>query len=287
MRSYLSAVLIVLVAVLVPMSAVAVWADREIGDTGRYVAAMAPLAEDPAVQNAVARRVTDEVTQEIDLGPLQEGATQLIGEAVVSFTGTDAFQQTWNTVNRATHAAFKDALNDGSGNKVTLDLAPVAEEVKQQLVADGVPFADQIPVEPTEVTVLESDRLGTWREIYRLLQLGGFWLPVATLVAAVGAILLALRRLGALAWLGVAVAVGAVLLLITVVAGRGITLDDLPPDLDRAAAGAVYDALTSPLRTAAWVVLAAGAVLAVGAWLTGRLRRRGTLERQPAGVRPV
>src|SRR5690348_13555095 len=49
-RTFLSAVLIVLVALLVPAGAVAYWADHELGDADRYTAAMAPLAENPAVQ---------------------------------------------------------------------------------------------------------------------------------------------------------------------------------------------------------------------------------------------
>ncbi len=54
---------------------------------------------------------------------------------------------------------------------------------------------------------------------------------------------------------------------------RRLTLDDLPPDIDRAAAGAVYDALTAFLRTTAWVVLVAGLAVALAAWVTGRVRR--------------
>lgn len=52
-----------------------------------------------------------------------------------------------------------------------------------------------------------------------------------------------------------------------------LTLDDLPADIDRPAAGAVYDALTAFLRTTAWVVLVIGLTAALAAWVTGRLRR--------------
>lgn len=57
MRTILSAVLIVLAALLVPASAVAYWADRELGDADRYTAAMSPLAAAPAVQGVVVTQV--------------------------------------------------------------------------------------------------------------------------------------------------------------------------------------------------------------------------------------
>ncbi|MDJ0461937.1 hypothetical protein [Streptomyces sp. H27-C3] len=286
MRTFLSTALIALVAVLVPLSALAVWADREIGNTDRFVSATAPLAADADVQSAVSDRVTDEAMKQIDLGPLQGGAAQLLNDAVTSYTGTPGFQKVWNTVTRTTHQALVDALNNGSGDSVTIDLAPVTAQVKQQLTDSGLPFANQIPVDHTDITVLESDRLGTWRDVFHTLEIAGIWLPIATLLLTATALLLAVRRLRALTALGLALAVGAILLGITVAVARGITLDDLPPDVDRPAAGAVYDALTATLRTTMWVVLAAGLVLAAAAWLTARLRTRRS-EPRPVPMKPL
>ncbi|MEN8649630.1 hypothetical protein ABCR94_02995 [Streptomyces sp. 21So2-11] len=289
MRTFLSAALIALVAVLVPLSALAVWADREIGNTDRFVSTMAPLAGNTDVQSAVADRVADEIMKQLDLGPLQGGAAQLLTDAVSSYTGTAGFQQVWNTVIRSTHQALVDALNDSGGdsggNTVTIDLAPVTAQVKQQLTDEGFPFAEQIPVNHTEITVLESDRLGTWRDVFHALGIAGIWLPIATLLLTATAFLLAVRRLRALMAVGLALAVGAILLGITVAMARGIALDDLPRDVDRPSAGAVYDALTASLRTTAWVLLAVGLVLAAAAWLTDRLRNRRAGSR-PAPTKP-
>ncbi|MEV0090269.1 hypothetical protein [Streptomyces sp. NPDC050738] len=286
MRRLLSAALTALIFLLVPLSALSVWASAEVGDTDRYVAAMAPLAGDTAVQNAVADRVTDEVMKNIDAGPIQSGVQDLVRQAVLSFAGSDAFQTAWNTVNRVAHAAVDKALSSGNGDDVVIDLAPVTERVKQELTDQGVPFADNIPVEHTEVTVMTSDKLGELRDSYRWLRIAGVWLPVLTLVLAALAVLVAGagRRRRAVTWLGVATALGAVLLLVGVAVARPLALDDLPADVDRAAAGAVYDALTAFLRTAGWVTLALGVAVVLAAWLTGRLRNRT----QPPGeaVRP-
>ncbi|MFJ3172592.1 hypothetical protein ACIPJK_17710 [Streptomyces roseus] len=273
MRTFLSAVLIVLVALLVPAGAVAYWADHELGDADRYTAAMSPLAGNPAVQNVVVTQAGHALSGQIDAGPFQGDIDALLGEALRSFSGTPAYRTAWDAANRAAHAAFLKALTTGEGNAVSIDLAPVIEQVKGDLVADGVPFADRIPVTHVSVKVMEYDNLGALRKGFRMLQIAGIWLPVLTVVLAATAIAVAVHRRRAVIATGLGVAVGAVLLWIAVVVCRRLTLDDLPADIDRAAAAAVYDALTAFLRTTAWVVLAIGLAAALAAWLAGRRRR--------------
>ncbi|MBT2479635.1 hypothetical protein [Streptomyces sp. ISL-94] len=273
MRTILSAVLIALVALLVPASAVAYWADHELGDADRYTAVMSPLARNPAVQDVVVTQAGRALSGQIDAGPFQGGVDALLGEALRSFAGTPAYRTAWDAANRAAHTAFLDALTTGHGDALTIDLAPVIDEVKWELVADGVPFADRIPVTHLSVKVMEYDNLAALRKGFHMLQVAGIWLPVLTLVLAAAAIAVALHRRRAVMATGLGLAVGAVLLGIAVDVCRRLTLDDLPADIDRPAAGAVYDALTSFLRTTTWVVLAVGLAAALGAWLMGRLRR--------------
>lgn len=273
MRTFLSAVLIALVALLVPASAVAYWADHELGSADRYTAAMSPLAADPAVQNVVVTQAGRALSGQIDAGPFQGGVDALLGEALRSFVGTPAYQTAWDAANRAAHGAFFHALTTGDGNAVTIDLAPVIARVKGDLVENGVPFADRIPETHLSVKVMEYDNLGALRKGFRMLQIAGVWLPVLTVVLAAVAIAVAVRRRRAVLATGLGLAVGALLLWAAVVLCRRLTLDDLPADIDRAAAAAVYDALTAFLRTTVWVVLAVGLAAALAAWLTGRLRR--------------
>ncbi|MFE7134046.1 hypothetical protein ACFVIM_24625 [Streptomyces sp. NPDC057638] len=270
MSTAVSTVLIALVAVLTPLSALAVWAEREIGDTDGYVSAMAPLAADPTVRGAVADRIADEVIRQVDVGPFTGGVRDLVRDAVLSFAGTPAYATAWNTVNRAAHTAVEQALTSEDGDAASIDLAPVIEQVKRELITDGVPFADQIPVADITITVVESRRLGAARAAFDDLQAAGLWLPVGTLLLAVVAVPLARRRLPALAALGLAVAVGGLLLRLVVAVGRALTLGDLPADVDRAAAGAVFDALTATLRLASWCLVGVGLALAITAWWAGR-----------------
>lgn len=285
LRGVLSVLLIVLACLFVPLGALSTWAKHDIEDTDRYVATMAPLADDSAVREAVADAVTDSAMKDIDVGPLQAVVRGFVRDAVVSFTETEAFQTAWNAANRAAHEAVIDALDNDSDSAVTIDLAPITQQVRQQLADEGVPYAGQIPVRHTEVTVMQSNDLAKLRKGFHVLQATGLWLPLAALLLAVGGILLAVRRRRAVIGTGIGAALGGAALAVAVAVGRGRTLDDLPPDVSRPAVAAVYDALTSPLRTAAWVILGIGLAVALGVWLTGRLRRRRGPQPQPGPSR--
>ncbi|MGY0017460.1 hypothetical protein ACVHNB_00540 [Streptomyces sp. YJ-C3] len=269
-RTVVATVLLVLACLLVPLGTLSTWAKYEIGDSDRYVSAMAPLAGDPDVQNAVADAVTTGIMKNISVGPLQSTVERYLHDAVVSFTDTAAFRKAWDTANRAAHDAVQQSLDDGSTGPVTLDLAPVGEQVERQLQDDGVPFADQIPVTHSEITILSAGDLDQLRTVFHMLQIAGLWLPLAALVFAVAGLLLAVHRRRALTATALGAALGAAALLVAQTIARSLTLGDLDSDADKAAAGAVYDALTSSMRTASWVIVGVGAAVALGAWLTGR-----------------
>ncbi|PCG81478.1 hypothetical protein CIB93_35210 [Streptomyces sp. WZ.A104] len=272
--------MLVLLAVLVPLSALSAWVDLEIDSTDRYVAAVSPLSSDPAVQSTVLDVITDEAMRQIDLGPLQDTVREFLHETVQSFTTTEAFGNAWDTANRAAHKAVTDALDGDSGQPVRIDLSPVIDQVKQDLVRDGVPFADRIPVQRTEITVLGPDQADDLRGSFRWLRYCSIWPAVATLVLLVLVVGITTVRRGlraglwATAMVGAGFMLGAIVLRVLVAVGRSRVLDEVP-GRDRDAAAAVVDALTASLRTTVWVVLVVGAVLLVGAVLARALLRRG------------
>ncbi|MER5440899.1 hypothetical protein [Streptomyces sp. NPDC002790] len=269
-KAVLSSVLLVIACLLVPLGTLSTWAKYEIGDSDRYVSAMAPLAGDTDVRGAVADAVTTGAMKNLDVGALHSVVEDYLHDAVVSFTDTDAFRGAWNTANRAAHDAVQQALDEGTTGPVTLDLAPVTRQVKQQLEADGVPFAERIPVAHTEVTLLPAGDLAGLRKGFHAFQLAGLWLPLAAVVCAVAGLALAARRRRALAWTALGVALGAAALLAALPLARALTLSDISGAANKAATASVYDALTSPMRTASWVLVAVGAVVALAVWLGGR-----------------
>ncbi|MDX3128137.1 hypothetical protein [Streptomyces scabiei] len=305
-RGTLSAALTVLACLLMPVGALAAWATYEIADRTRYEAVMAPLATDPAVREALADAVAAGILREVRVGPrLRRPVREFTYDAAHSFTRTEAFRTAWHLTNRAAHDAVLTAVREegaygrsgagrggahgggayaGAVRPVMLDLAPIGELVKRQLVRDHVPFAHRIPVAHTEVEVLSATELVQLRKGYRVLEIAAFWLPVGALALAAGGILVATQRRRAVCATGLGAALGGALLGVAVALGRHLTLADLPPDVSPAAAGAVYDALTATLRSVTWGLLGLGTTVAAIAWLTDRLvrRRRASATPPPA-----
>ncbi|WP_327696115.1 hypothetical protein [Streptomyces sp. NBC_00459] len=290
LRSVLSAVLTALACLLLPFGALSAWAAYGLADTGRYVTTMAPLAENPYVQDAIADNVGAGIVHAVDVGPLEGTVNHFVQDAVHSFTRTEAFRAAWDTANRATHEAVLHALrNDrrtyggyGGEGAVTIDLAPVTAQVKRQLTADHVPLASHIPVAHTEVAVLPAQDLVPLRKGFRVLEVAGFWLPVTAGVLAVAGIALAVRRRRAITATALGTALGGALLGVALMIARRLTLADLPPGVSAPAAGAVYDALTATLRTVSWLLLALGLAVALGMWVTDRYGRAGRSRRASA-----
>ncbi|MFI8188576.1 hypothetical protein ACIF8T_07205 [Streptomyces sp. NPDC085946] len=283
LRNALSAVLVALACLLVPFGALAAWAVHGLGDTGRYLTAVAPLAGDPDVREAVADGVGAGILREAGVGPADEAVAPFVHDAVRSFTRTEAYRTVWDAANRAVHDAVLRALRERhpAGHPVTVDLAPVTARLKDRLARDDVLLADRIPVAHTEVAVVPAEDVAALRTGYRVLDAAAFWLPLTSVVFAVTGICVAARRRRAVAAAGLGTALGGALLVAAVAVGRRLTLADLPAGIHRPAAGAVYDALTATLRTVSWLLLALGLAVACVSWLSGR--RPGRRRRASAG----
>ncbi|MGW7664881.1 hypothetical protein [Streptomyces sp. NPDC054756] len=281
LRDGLSAALIALSCLLLPFGASAAWAAYGLADTGRYVTAMAPLASDPAVRRAAADALGTGIMREVDrrlagapAAPAPGTVRPFVRDAADSFTRTATFRTAWDAGNRVVHDAVLDALRDGRAGPVTVDLAPITAQVKERLLDDHVTVARHIPVEHTEVPVLGADELARLRKGYDVLEVAGLWLPVAAAVLAVTGIAVAACRRRAVTATALGTALGGALLVLAVSLGRRLTLADLSEAAHRPAAGAVYDALTQPLRSVAWSLVVLGLAVALAARLAGHLARR-------------
>ncbi|SEQ10699.1 hypothetical protein SAMN04487983_100381 [Streptomyces sp. yr375] len=308
-RSIVAVVLIVLGCVLAPPAVVAAWTADIVGDTDRYVDTVRPLARDRDVQNAAATRVTSAVMDHIDLAallqdvaptqrPLAQQALGRLGSsiegAVSSFVhdkaqaviASDAFERIWVDANRHIHDTVNKALTGSGGgavkiekNTVTVDLAPVVDQVKKRLVDSGMTIAKKIPTIHTDFTVLRSDDIGRVKTYFRLLQLAGVWLPVVAVLLVASGVLLATHRRRVLIVSALCFAFATLLLGVALTVFRIVYLDALPAGISQPAAGSVYDTLTRFLRTSVREIVALGVVVALTAWLTGP-GRHATLVRR-------
>ena len=66
-RQVLAGILVVLTSLCIVAATIGIWTQRTLADTDRFVALVAPLADDPAVTNPLAARLSEEVFLALDV----------------------------------------------------------------------------------------------------------------------------------------------------------------------------------------------------------------------------
>ncbi len=300
-RWAVSLLLIVLASVLAIVAVVARYARSELLDTDRYVETVSPLARDPAVQNAIATQVTNEIFSRLDveqvtadalarlaeLGapPVIEGLATPIAAQVESFIGnevdtalaTDEFANLWDQANRAAHTQVVAVLTGETTGAVsfeegaiTVNVGAIVARVQQRLVDRGFGLAENIPEIESTFTLVETDNLETAQVWVRRLDRAATALPFVILALAAVAILVAPDRRRGLVAVSVGIALAMVLLAAAMAITRTWYLDNgAPRTMSPEAAVGVVRTLLVPLRTAMRAVLVLALVVALAGFLTG------------------
>jgi hypothetical protein len=306
-RTLVAALLIVLGCVIAPVAVLGVWAGNEVSDTGRWVATVEPLIHDPAIQNVLTDKITNQVTSQLNLtGTVNQASAQLkskgltrissllttfspqIASAVTGFIhstvhsviSSPAAAKIWVQVNTAAHQAVVKVLS-GQGNgaistsngQIVLNLGPFITVVKQDLVSRGFSLASNIPnISPT-VALFQAKDLGKAQAGYRLITTLKIVLPILALLLLAAGVFIARQRRRALIGAGLGLAASMLVLAIGLLIARSIYLNSVPSSvLPGDAAAAAFDALVHFIKIGLRVVLAVGLVVALGAFITGPSR---------------
>jgi hypothetical protein len=176
----------VVLAVLVFAAAIpGTWARRTLLDTDRYVATVAPLAQDPAIQEYLARTLTEQMFEALDIqgrlsaslearaprlaflaGPIANGVEGFVKDRLQAILASEAFATVWEQTNRFVHLQLVVALEGGGetvqlqNGAVVLNLLPLVNRglaAMTTLVTDlvGHPVTlpemtgDEVPAEAT------------------------------------------------------------------------------------------------------------------------------------------
>ncbi|NUT32130.1 MAG: hypothetical protein HOV79_03545 [Hamadaea sp.] len=297
-------VLLVISSLLVVSAVAARFARSEILDTDRYVATVAPLASDPAIQSAVTTRVTTEVMRAADIPALTQqlaeatgirGAEQaatlaapaianwvqgqvnrIVGELVTS----PQFATIWTEVNRSAHEQIDKLLTGEDGRfvstqdaDVVVNLGSVLSAARDALVAKGWTFLSRIPDVSIPYTVAHLENLPRLQQAVSRLDKAATWLPV-----------LALLLLGLAAWcapnhrrglfIGLLTSAGLIaLVLLAYTVFRGRYADQIAArGMNVDAALAIWDQVLKYLIIALGTTLVAALLGAVWVFLAGPSR---------------
>jgi hypothetical protein len=149
-RRILTPLLVVLTVVVFTVTVPAAWGARTVLNTDRYVATVAPLANDPAVQESIASKVTAQVFEALNVegvisgalasigdratvlaGPLTTALRGFVQEQVLRVVQSDAFDTFWTGANRFVHTQVVEILRGNEEQvsvvqgKVLLNLVPL------------------------------------------------------------------------------------------------------------------------------------------------------------------
>jgi hypothetical protein len=288
-RGLLATVLLLVGALLVPVSTTAWWLRDSIVPTDGYVDTVAPLATDPDVLAEVEDRFAEAILRTVtgsgrlDAFPqIQARIDQVARTVAAAVVERPEFADAWRAANRAAHRQLVAILSgdpaavqvrDGT---VDVRIASLADTVRDELAAAGLPFAEALPRIEATVPIGTTEDVARAQRAYTLLDRWGAVLPFVTAVLLAVGLLVARRRSRALRWTSLVALLGLGVTFVGVLVGREIYLRALPDDVSRAAGTAFFDIVTSGLRQdLAWVALGAAGLLVVGI-VGGILRRAGT-----------
>jgi hypothetical protein len=306
-RTPVSIVLIVLGCILAPVAVLSVWAGNQVSDTGRWVATVEPLIHDPAIQNVLTDKITNQITSQLNLnGIISQAATETqarglprissllttfgpqITSSVTGFVHStvhtvitsQAMANAWVQVNTVAHQALVKVLSGQGGGAITtsngqivLNLGPLIVVAKQDLVARGFSLANSIPAVNPTVALFEAKNLGQAQSGYRLITRLKIVLPILVLVLLGAGVYVARGHRRALVGAGLGLAASMLVLAIGLLIARSIYLSSVPSSvLPGDAAAAAYDTLVRFIKIGLRVVLAVGLIVAIGAFFTGPSR---------------
>ena len=307
-RAWISALCIVVASVLVPVSIVTAWGRAQLVEEDTFVATLAPLASDPAVQKMIIDETTAAITDQVDFAaitstaidgivslglppaaasalsllsqPAADGLESLVDRAVTQVVTSDGFAAVWATATRAGHRALTTAATSDGGSLVVrrddgvgIQLGAIVDAVKQHLTAQGVRIAGLIPPVDRVVILGTGETLAMIRTGHAVAAAVGYWAPVVTLGLLAAGILVARRRATALLGAGLGLLIGGGALAIGIAIGADLmTTVGTQTGIEPSALAAIYAQIADGMSRTSAIVALVGAVVAVLAWTHGRSR---------------
>jgi len=322
-RGPVAALLIIVGCLLAPISVLGVWSANQVSDTNRYIANIEPLVHEPAIQNALTDKITNEVTSRLNVTARTDQASALltdrglqrvgrllktfgpsIASAVTGYVHNQVhrivtspqFARAWIQVNTVAHQTLVNALSGEGGavsvsnGQVTIDLAPFINIVKQDLAARGFTLVNSLPpIHPT-LALFSSRDLVKAQGAYRLINDLKIVLPILSLLLIGLGVYVARSHRRALIGAGLGLAASMLVLGAGLLLFRGIYLNSVPDSvLPSDAAAAMFDTFVRFIKAGLRAILVLGLVVAAGAFLTGpsvtAVRTRAALASGLAWVR--
>jgi hypothetical protein len=283
----------VLATVLGVLAALTTWVRAQALDTDEWVERSTALLEDPAVTDALAVFVVDEIYTALDVegefatllpedferlaGPLSAALRGPATEAAERLVESDRFRATWSTANRVAHQSIVNILRDetrtgisATDGAVTLELGDLVRVVAADLgLSENL--IDRLPADAGRITLIESDQLETAQAGVRVLDFLSWFVLLVVVALYVLGVYLAADRVRALRNVGIGLIGAGVFVLIARAVSTRIAIAALVEDpRGEPVANVVAVVMTGLLRQIAWSGLIYGVVILAFALAMGQ-----------------
>ncbi|MET3922389.1 hypothetical protein [Arthrobacter sp. UYEF20] len=204
MRTFVSAMAVLIGLLMAAVAVPAMWVDRNIVQEDGFVALTGPLGTDPAFQQRLAAAAVNSLSADRIPEALTELARPVLDNAAQSLTGLPGYPEAWTETLRKSHRlSFADpntlpAEVDGT-SALTLDVAPLVG-----LVATQVADATGLPLEAPDqvlITIGQSNQRQIIEQVSAYAPMG-YAVAVGAAIAFVLAFAAARRRWTVLAGAG-------------------------------------------------------------------------------------
>jgi hypothetical protein len=294
-RRIITWVLIVLFAILTPLTIASAWAVKTVTNTQRYVETLQPLAKDPVVTDYVANQATTALFDQLNVQGRIADALPIGGNIIAApltaqlktFTDTQMrkllasewFQTLWMRENTYTHAAAVAVLTgktqpaQSTARKVVLNLTPAIIKAIDDLDSRGVTVFNPIKAklqtdQNLALSLFDNKQVAKAQTFFNLAVELRIWLLVLTPLIGIAAVVVAIERRRAALRAVLGAILGCLALIIGLTVARSEFVSAVPADAQLFTQH-LWDTLTRFLHSTIRTVLIILVLAAIGLWIAG------------------
>lgn len=292
-RTSLVALFVILSITLLFVSNILLWAGNTIAKTDKYVATVTPLVEDAAIQSAVAAYATQQIYNNVAVEPYIASvlparatflapalATQLEKQTestLKKVVASQKFKQVWVSAQTKAHRQFVTVATNYNGNG-TIQLNDVYQYLSGEL--KGTPLAFMADKNlPSGVGNIQVAQVAWLPAAHKLVTHIDTWRVIAISLFAVttaAAVIISKRRRRLAITLGLTYGGVMLLTLISIRIGKEVSAGQVATEYQEAVRHA-YQIITKQLSAQTSVVMLAGFLMAVIAWISGPSKSAQTI----------
>jgi hypothetical protein len=296
-RTVLAALLAVALLPGVILANATTWAQRTVRDEAVFASSVGDALDSPAIEAAIADAVAAALAERFrDLDERVQAAGRIalgisagadpgavedaLSARVRTVLARPAVREARDGAVAALHGVVIGATTGSGtvvnvdGTQLVLDIGPLVERIvgalDPRLSALGLAT---LPTRDRQVVVADSPMLSTTSAAIQAVDTWGTVIPLVVLAGAMLVVVLAHRRVRALAIVGVVLMVAGLVSVAAVWLAGGVVAGVSDEPVIRDVAGDVFDAFASLLTTQSLILVLFGAVMALVAWMAYQLRR--------------